>query len=164
MSTCYEFALTCDLKDDVSQAAVDALTYMTRSEQEHSTNFETDLKHPLFTSSKDVIFEGDYYLADWKLIISSDPSEGEELLPGKFGSIFQNRKLSIRKFVGDDEFTNTFYLLVDWLASVCKSDGFVGYYFELRNLDRRADPVLIYFENGRVFEKHVDGELRQLLA
>jgi hypothetical protein len=161
MSTCYEFAFTCDLKHDVSNEVIDTLRYMTRLEEENS-NFKTSLKHSLFTTSKDVSFEGIDYLADWKIIISNDPDEGEQLLPGTFGSIFRGCKLTVRKFVGDDEFHNTFHLLMDWLVSVCESDGFIGYYYPLRNLSRNTDPILLYFIDGQVFEKEIEGKLKIL--
>jgi hypothetical protein len=77
MSTCYEVALTCDLKDDVSSKVIDTLRYMTRASGEEY-NFKTTLKHPLFTSSKDGSFgDGLDYLADWKLIISNGSNYGE---------------------------------------------------------------------------------------
>jgi hypothetical protein len=87
MSTCYEFALTCDLKDDVSPKVIDALRYMTRSSGEDS-NFKTTLKHPLFSSKDGTLGDGLDYLADWKLIIANSPNYGEEFQPGIFGSFF----------------------------------------------------------------------------
>jgi hypothetical protein len=161
MSTCYEFAFTCDLRHDVSNEVVDTLRYMTRLEEEKS-NFQTNLKHPLFTTSQDVNFEDVDYLAEWKVIISNDPDEGEQLLPGAFGSSFRGCKLSVRKFVGDDQFNNTFYLLMDWLVSICEQDGFICYYYTLRNLFRNTDPVLMYFIDRQVFEKEVEGKLKIL--
>jgi hypothetical protein len=162
MSSGYEFALTCDLKDDVSQEVIDVLAYMTSS-AEQDCNFTTPLKHPLFTSSEDGSFgDGLDYLADWKSIISNSPSYGEESYPGIFGSVFKDRKLSTRKFIDDDTFDNTFCLLVDWLASVCDSYGFVGYYLWLMNFERNGNPVIVYFENGQVFEKHLNDKLMPL--
>jgi hypothetical protein len=73
-----------------------------------------------------------------------------------------DRKLSVRKFIDDDTFNNTFDILVNWLASVCVSDGFAGYYLALSNLERTTDPVIIYFENGEVFEKHVSDKIMPL--
>ncbi|WP_295614158.1 hypothetical protein [Chamaesiphon sp. GL140_3_metabinner_50] len=161
MGSGYEFALTCDLKDDISQEVIDVL-YMTRS-SEQDYDFTTTLKHPLFTSSEDgSLGDGLDYLADWKLIISNSSSYGEESYPGIFGSVFKDRKLSIRKFVDDDTFNNTFCLLVDWLASVCYSHGFVGYYLWLMNFERNRDPVIVYFEDGQVFKKHLTHKLMPL--
>lgn len=170
MSTCYEFALSCDLKADVSQEVIDTLKYMTRSSE---YVFETTINHSLFTSSEDGGFrenedgssEEDLdYLADWKVIIENHPTGGQELLPGIFGSMFQDRKLGVRKFIGDDEFSNAFPLLLDWLVSICESTGFVGYYTVVRNMEILSDPILIYFFNGEVLEKQVEGKLIKFLS
>lgn len=46
MSTCYEFALEFQLKSDVSQAVIETLHYMTRSQE---YDFDTpQLGYPLF--------------------------------------------------------------------------------------------------------------------
>jgi hypothetical protein len=164
--TCYEFSLACDLKPNISQEVIETLKYMTGNQD---SNFNSVLKHPLFTSSEDGSYgDGLDYLADWKVIISNSPTGGIEEQPGIFGSIFQNSKLNVRKYIGDDEFYNAFPLLVDWLVSICKSTGFVGYYYYITDQDddKRifSEPVLIYFLDGKVFEKPVEGGLRDLLS
>jgi hypothetical protein len=140
--------------------------YMTGHQDSH---FNSVLEHPLFTSSEDGSYgDGLDYLADWKVIISNSPTGGVEEQPGIFGSIFQDHKLNVRIYIGDDGFNNAFYLLVDWLASICESTGFVGYYYYIRDqdLDKRifSDPVIIYFLDGKVFEKTVEGELIELMS
>ncbi len=162
MSTCYEFALSCDLKADVSQEVIDTLKYMTRSSE---YVFETTIEHPLFTISEDGSYGEDLdYLADWKVIIENAPTGGQELLPGIFSSVFQDRKLGVRNFIGDDLFYNAFPLLLDWLVAVCEPTGFVGYYNKVRNMEVSSDPMLIYFLNGEVFEKQVEGKLKELFS
>jgi hypothetical protein len=174
MST-YEFAFACDLKSNLSQEIIDTLKYMTRSEE---YEFETNLKHNLFTSSwEEGSFadpaenEGEFddefgdeftFLADWRTLISNIPNYGEELLSGLCGSILRDSKLNVRRFVGDDEFNNSFIQLMEWLVSICESTGFVGYYSYMSNMEIGGDPTLIYFEHGQVFEKTVSGELKEL--
>jgi hypothetical protein len=164
--TCYEFALACDLKPNVPQEIINTLTYMTGKQD---SSFDSVLTHPLFTSSEDGSY-GDSidYLADWKVIISNSWTGGVEEQPGIFGSIFKDNKLNVRKYIGDDEFYNAFSLLLDWLVSICKSTGFVGHYYCIEDQgwnDRIfSNPILIYFLDGKVFEKPVEGELRKLLS
>jgi hypothetical protein len=157
MSTCYEFALNCDLKSGVSQEVIDTLTYMTRSGEDES-EFETIIDHPLFVTEVIDFGEGDEYFSEWKSLIQNTQTYCEEIMPGITGSIFRDLKLAVRQFLHDDTFSNKFYLLLDWLVSICESDGFVGYYINIHhsNLGRESDPTLIYFINGKVFEKLVD--------
>jgi hypothetical protein len=164
--TCYEFSLACNLKSSISQEVIDTLNYMTGYQD---SSFNSALSHSLFTSSEDGSFgDGMDFLADWKVIISNSPSGGVEDQPGIFGSIFQNHKLNVRIYTEDDAFYNTFPLLLDWLVSICESTGFVGHYYYIsdQDYDRRifSDPVLIYFLDGKVFEKPVEGKLRELLS
>lgn len=175
--TCYEFAIMCDLKPDVSQEVIDTLRYMTRSDD---SDFETSLEHPLFIGRENEDFEDDDieeddsfedefdYLAEWKTIISNIPNYGQELRTGIFGSIFRDRKLNIRKFVGDDDFYNAFPDLIEWLTSVCESTGFAGYYARVGDMDLYhkvlSEPILIYFIDGKAFEKKVDSELKGLFS
>jgi hypothetical protein len=164
--TCYEFALACDLKPNISHAVIDTLKYMTGSQD---STFNSVLEHPLFTSSEDGGYGDDLdYLADWKVIISNTPTNGVEEQPGIFGSVFQDHKLNVRRYIGDDEFFNAFPLLVDWLVSICESTGFVGYYYYIADQDFNkrifSEPVLIYFLDGKVLEKTVKGELRDLMS
>jgi hypothetical protein len=163
--TCYEFALTCDLKPNTPKEVINTLKYMTGRQD---STFESVLTHPLFTSSKDGSYgDGLDFLANWKVFISNSPTGGVEEQPGLFGSIFQDHKLSVRRYVRDDDFYNTFFFLIHWLASICESTGFVGYYYHItdQDLNKRifSNPVLIYFLNGKVFEKSVEGELDELI-
>jgi hypothetical protein len=150
MGSCYEFAFACNLKLDLSQEAIDTLKYMTRSED---YEFKTKLKDDLFTAR----------YGEWKTIISNTPNYGEEFLSGLCGSIFHDSKLNVRKYVGDDEFYNGFDLLMDWLVSICEPLGFIGYYSDVTT-EIGHDPILIYFENGRVLEKKVSGEFKELFT
>jgi hypothetical protein len=150
MGSCYEFAFACNLKSDLSQDQIETLRYMTRSED---YKFKTTLKDDLFTCG----------YGEWRTIISNTPNYGEEFLSGLCGSILQDSKLNVRKYIGDDDFKNSFIQLMEWLASICEPLGFVGYY----SCDRMmigSDPTLIYFENGRVLEKKVSGEFKELLT
>jgi hypothetical protein len=157
MSTCYEFALNCDLKSGVSQEIIDTLTYMTRSGEDES-EFETTIDHPLFVTEVIDFGEGDEYFSDWKFLIQNKPTYGDEMImSGIAGSIFRDLKLGVRQFLHDDLFFNKFHLLLDWLVSICESDGFIGYYIGYdSSLSRGNDLTLIYFINGKVFEKFVD--------
>jgi hypothetical protein len=162
MSSQYEFTFTCHVKADVSQEVIDTLTYMTRSESE-SSNFVTTLKHPLFTSYWEPGSVEDEcngaFLDEWRFIIySNEPVYGEELLSGTFGSTFENRKLSVRKLTGDDDFNNCFYKLMNWLASVCESTGEIGCYHYLHNMEYDSEPVPIHFIDGKAYMKE-DGKL-----
>jgi hypothetical protein len=151
MSICYEFALECQIKRDVSREVTDTLRYMTRSQD---YDFDTPrLDHPLFEEtshwketwnirgrkSKVIRYE-------WRTIITNQPREGEQYLAGEFGSQFQDNQLSCRRLSRDDEFDNVWWLLFPWLASISESMGFVGYY----RGDFEDYPKLIQFLNGKV--------------
>jgi hypothetical protein len=172
MSTCYEFAFACDLKSGLTKEVIDTVQYMTRSEE---YEFETKLKDNLFTtkweegSFEDAIEDDGFgdefiYVAEWRTIITNIPNYGQEDLSGLCGSFFKDSKLNVRKFVGDDDFYNVFPQLMEWLVSICDSTGFIGYYSCIVNMEIGGDPVLIYFENGRVLEKKVTGEFKELLT
>jgi hypothetical protein len=170
MGQLYEFAFACDLKPDLSQEVIDTLKYMTRSED---YDFETTLTDDLFTTSweegsfeapKEGDLEDEFiFLWEWRTIISNTPTYGEESLAGLCGSIFSGSKINARKYVGDDEFFNAFHLLMDWLVSICEPSGFIGYYSDVTT-ETGGDPTLIYFENGRVLEKKVSGEFKELFT
>lgn len=152
MGCCYEFAFACNLEPDLSQEVIDTLTYMTRSED---YEFKTKLE--------DNLFKVPHPYETWDTIISNIPNCGEEYLSGLCGSIFTNSKLNVRKYIGDDEFHNGFYHLMEWLVSICEPLGFIGYYSCIQGYIG-GDPTLIYFENGRVLEKKVSGEFKELLT
>ena len=128
-----EFVLACRIKKDVSSEILAALTYMTRSED---YEFDTNIDNPLFSE--------DTY---WRSILENSPRTGEEIVPGVFGTIFKNFDLSVRQFVHEDEFWNTWTYLGDWLSAISEPTGFVGYYKNLVDWE----PTLIYFkEEGLV--------------
>lgn len=150
MSICYEFALECQIKRDVSQEVIDTLKYMTRSQE---YDFDTpELGYPLF--KEDTHWKETWDIRgcivtvikyEWRTIITNQLREGEQYLPGEFGSAFDGNKLSFRRLSRDDEFCNVCWFLFPWLASISDTTGFVGYY--------RGDfddyPTLVRFEAGR---------------
>jgi hypothetical protein len=135
MSTCYEFALECELRRDVSPEVVDTLRYMTRSQEYRFSN--PQIPYPLFQDSATSY--------QWKTILANFPREGEQNLPGEFGSIFADSKLIIRHLSRDDEFYPICWFLLPWLASISVTSGFIGYY----RGDFDEYPTLIQFEQGR---------------
>lgn len=151
MSICYEFALECKIKRDVSQEVTDTLRYMTRSQE---YDFDTPkLGYPLFKEESH--WKETWNIRgrkvttiryEWRTIITNQPREGEQYLPGEFGSIFDGNKLSFRRLSRDDEFCNVCWFLFPWLASISDTTEFVGYY--------RGDfddyPTLVRFEGGQV--------------
>jgi hypothetical protein len=162
MSICYEFALDCKLKRDVSQEVIDTLAYMTRSQE---YDFEPKLDGTLFKETsawkRTVEMFGHQVTVieyNWETILTNYPREGEQYLPGEFTSTFQNNQLSCRRLVRDDVFNNIWWLLLPWLASISESTGFVGYY----RSDFDDYLHLIYFADGKasVYEQIVTESLQ----
>ena len=150
MSICYEFALACKIKSNVSQEIVDTLNYMTRS-QEYDFD-PPKLDRALFRESsawkQTVESLGRRFTViryEWRTILTNYPHEGERYLPGQFGSTFQDRQLKCRRLSREGEFNNVWWLLLPWLASISESTGFVGYY--RGDFDNRL--YLVQFSNGK---------------
>ncbi|MBE9117913.1 hypothetical protein IQ249_18610 [Lusitaniella coriacea LEGE 07157] len=147
MSIYYEFALECYLIQNIDREVINILTYMTRSEEYEFEKPKID--YSLFQEGSDykkiVEIEGNEFTviqSEWRTILTNYPREGEQYLPGKFGSAFNNNnELSFRKLLRDDEFDNIWWLLLPWLASISETQGFVGYY----RSDLDDFPNLIYF-------------------
>lgn len=150
MSICYEFALECQIKRDVSQKVIDTLKYMTRSQE---YDFDApELGYPLF--EEDTHWKETWNIRgrivtvikyEWRTIITNQPREGEQYLSGEFGSAFDGNKLNFRRLSRDDEFCNVCWFLFPWLASISDTAGFVGYY----RGDLDDYPTLVRFEAGR---------------
>ncbi|WP_041660002.1 hypothetical protein [Acaryochloris marina] len=136
MGICYEFAMDCSIKNTVSQEIGNTLRYMPRSEE---YTFETPrIDHPLFQDT--------LHWIPWRTILNNYPVAGEQYPPGHFGSTFHNNQLTVRRLSSDDEFSNVWYLLFPWLASISNSDGFIGFFRS--DLDKL--PTLLSFLNGKV--------------
>jgi hypothetical protein len=166
MSHPYKLALKCHLSADVSQEIINSLTYMTRSSHTENSEFQTKLKHDLFTSLwepgsfEDSEDEEEMFLDEWRTIITNELEYDEELLHEWYGVRFQNRCLEVRKMIHDDTFSNCFHLLVNWLASICESTGEIGYYHSLFNYQRDYyKPVPIYFIHNKAY---IDEEDRRI--
>jgi hypothetical protein len=82
MSTCYEFALECEIRGDVTQEVIETLKYMTRAKEYKFTT--PKINYPLF--------EEPFPWAHGKTILTNQPREGEQYLPGEFGSFFVDRR------------------------------------------------------------------------
>jgi hypothetical protein len=151
MSIHYDFALACDLKPDTPQQVLDTLAYMTRSAD---YPFHDPPAHPLF-GAQDIDGEA---VEDWRIMLH----ERESRFPGEAGSrlrpayrytqhgVDQYRyTFSFRQEVLDDAI-GEYIALAQWLALYSETEGWVGY-FRADLDDGGAQPVLLYFKQGRVY-------------
>lgn len=156
MSVYYEFALTFNFKRSISQEVVNTLKYMTRTQEYFfDAPFENSLFNdaPNWKKAKEISGRKVWVLSAWRTIIANFPREGEQYLPGEFGSKFEDYSLNVRRLSLDDTFCNVWWYLTPWFASLSETTGCVGYYHTVFEYDN--DLTLVFFKDGKVFEYEV---------
>lgn len=148
MSDHYDYAIHCEFSHLMPQPVIDTLRYMTRTED---YPFDAPLDHPFF-AAQDFGDAGVY--EPWRTVLQSDCGESTSYFarffrfdsprvtwgPG-FGDPYI---LDYRVDVHEDE-EGDYVALLEWLATVSTTQGFVGYSLRQISFDH---PTLWYFQNG----------------
>jgi len=151
MSDHFDYGIRCTFPHSLSGQVVDTLTYMTRSED---YAFHDCPDHPFFAPEE--FFEGEVYEA-WRGLLQYP--RGEDT--GHFARFFRFRSpryqwgpgygdpyiLDFRIDVHEDN-EGYYWGLLDWLATVSSSRGFVDY--SILKDGGFSQPTLFYFIDGRL--------------
>ena len=160
MSDYYEYVVNCEFPMTLAPHILEILRYMVRKEE---YAFQTDLTHPLFESEE--ISDGEHYEA-WRGILQTDPGGfcqvDSHQDSGYFARFFQAGRsnftssdasymLSFRMEVHDDA-EGEIWKLLQWLATISDSRGFVGYSIR-QGHEVSEHPTLWYFENNQLVSR-----------
>lgn len=154
MSDHYEYTIKCTFSSALDPHLLDTLRYLVRT---HEYLFDAPSDHPFFEAEE--VFEGEQYEA-WRTILQIDPDQDY----GYFSRFFRQHDnaqwftpsgppyiLSFQIVVLDDEEEDVFRLL-EWLATISETQGFVGYSIR-RDHEASEHPTLWYFENQQLVAK-----------
>lgn len=154
MSDHYEYTIKCMFSSALDPQLLDTLRYLVRT---HEYSFDAPSDHSVFEAEE--VFEGEQYEA-WCTILQIDPDQDY----GYFSRFFRQRDhsqwvtpseppyiLSFQIVVLDDGEGDVFRLL-EWLATISETQGFVGYSIR-RGHGVSEHPTLWYFENRQLVPK-----------
>jgi hypothetical protein len=149
MSDFYEFTIKCTFSPAVDPHLLDTLRYLVRT---YEYAFDAPSDHPFFVAEE--VFEGEQHEA-WRGILQVDPDEER----GYFARFFRVHSPHAQWFTAsDDPYILSFQIavhddaegdvwrLLQWLATVSDSQGFVGYSIR-QGHGASEHPTLWYFEN-----------------
>ena len=163
MGLYYEIWVSCFLKSNMPEQAVETLKYMTRDED---YEFDSPPNHWFFEMAD----------ADWKNILRNCRDDGDDYwsFPGPGYLIFRKEPrygqgdrlveayvFNLRCF-GKGSHLGILYIrhgFLPWLAQYSESDTFVGYWRE----EFTRDPTLIYFLDGKAYSREVGASEMQLM-
>jgi hypothetical protein len=124
MGTGYEAAIICKLSPDLSDEVFNTLRYLTRDED---YEFEPSIDHEFFEFDEDI-------QDSWRYSISNrhppDLQRQESYITQACRSFLSRDTICFRDTMSDDEFSNSFIYLSEWLATISAEEGVVGYYFD----------------------------------
>ncbi|EFH80327.1 hypothetical protein [Ktedonobacter racemifer] len=154
MSDYYEYAINCTFSSSLDPHLLDTLRYLVRT---HEYAFDAPSDHPFFGAEE---FEGQRYEA-WRDILQVDPDE-ERGYFARFFRVHSSRTqwstaseapyiLSFQIAVHDDAEGDVWRLL-QWLATISDSQGFVGYSIR-QGHGVSEHPRLWYFENQQLVSR-----------
>ncbi|GHO64141.1 hypothetical protein KSC_030330 [Ktedonobacter sp. SOSP1-52] len=154
MSDHYEYTIKCTFSSALDPQFLDTLRYLVRT---HEYPFDAPSDHPFFEA--EALFEGEQYEA-WRTILQIDPDQGY----GYFSRFFRQRDnaqwftpsgppyiLSFQIAIHDDAEGGVWRLL-QWLAPISDSQGFVGYSIR-QGHGLSEHPTLWYFENQQLVSR-----------
>lgn len=165
MSDSYEYVVTCIFSPSLEPRLLATLGYLVRT---HEYAFDTPSDHPFFMAEEGA-GEGEWYEA-WRDILQIDANSTEDW--GYFARFFRVQSPHTDGLASDltpyvldfhiavhDDAEGHAWRLLQWLATISSSEGFVGY--SIRHGHGRSDhPVLWYFEGRHLVPRKADEVVR----